>query len=254
MPSDMGTKALSAQRFELLKKLAGMAKLPKKEQAERAEDEVKDEEGKKGEAKTRGVKAEAEEKLKDGAKILQMIVLISQLTQADAQPEGGGRDGPDWIFLVLLVFAALRLVACIRCLVFFARWLLVKIRLEEAKDCISARHARDVERQQKREEEEGREEEEALRQRVTEAREAAAKAQPKRRPAKAKAKAKAKERAAPEETGEDEEARRDREELRQRIEEEEEARRAAEVRRPPSQAGSSPPMYPHTPQGHQDPK
>ena len=252
MPSDMGTKALSAQRFELLKKLAGMAKLPKKEQAERAEDEVKDEEGKKGEAKTRGVKAEAEEKLKDGAKILQMIVLISQLTQADAQPEGGGRDGPDWIFLVLLVFAALRLVACIRCLVFFARWLLVKIRLEEAKDCISARHARD--RQQKREEEEGREEEEALRQRVTEAREAAAKAQPKRRPAKAKAKAKAKERAAPEETGEDEEARRDREELRQRIEEEEEARRAAEVRRPPSQAGSSPPMYPHTPQGHQDPK
>ena len=28
MPSDMGTKALSAQRFELLKKLAGMAGLP----------------------------------------------------------------------------------------------------------------------------------------------------------------------------------------------------------------------------------
>ena len=257
MPSDMGTKALSAQRFELLKKLAGMAKLPKKEEAKKAEDEAEDEEKKRGEAKTRGVKAKAEEKLKEGAKILQMIVLISQLTQADAQPGSEEKKiGPDWTFLVLLMFAALGLAACIRCLVFFARWLLVRIRLEEAKDRIRARHARDVERQQKKEEEEEKQEEEALRQRVTEARDAEAKAQPKRRPAKAKSKAKG--RATPEEAEEDEESRRDREELRQRIEEEEEhrqriedmeeaRRRAAEVRRPPSQAGSSPPMYPHTP-------
>ena len=62
------------------------------------------------------VKAQTEEKLKEGAKILQMIMLISQLTQTDAQPGDEERRpyGPDWTFLVLLAFAALGLVACIR--------------------------------------------------------------------------------------------------------------------------------------------
>ena len=174
------------------------------------------------------VKARAEEKLKEGAKILQMIMLISQLTQADAQSgdENKRQYGPDWIFLVLLAFAALGLVACIRCTVFFVQWLMVRIRLAEAKDRIRARHARDVDRQQQKDEEEEREEEEeALRRRVADARRsqaAEAKAQPKRRAAKAKMKAKAKARAAEKEE-EDEEAKRDREELRQRLEEEEEA-------------------------------
>ena len=76
-----------------------------------------------------------------------MIMLISQLTQTEAQPGDEERRpyGPDWTFLVLLAFAALGLVACIRCTVFFVQWLMVRIRLAEAKDRIRARHARDVE-------------------------------------------------------------------------------------------------------------